>query len=108
MSMLPMFLKGNYSRDSKERISLAPYRIPIAQSMIDALMTSEVAGHCCGSQRTVIRWGQRGELEAYKLPERGDYRVLATEVLSEFCPLADLPDQFYLKGGARCRTQRLN
>jgi hypothetical protein len=47
--------------------------------MIDALMASEVAGHCCGSLRTVIRWGWRGELEAYKLPGRGDYRALATE-----------------------------
>ncbi|MFY9180044.1 MAG: helix-turn-helix domain-containing protein [Venatoribacter sp.] len=40
-----------------------------------ALTTGEVAKYCGVNFRTVIRWIERGHLEAYKLPGRGDNRV---------------------------------
>jgi excisionase family DNA binding protein len=46
----------------------------------DTLTTSEVARLCGVSQRTVIRWVEREELRAYKLPGRGDRRVTAAEL----------------------------
>lgn len=48
--------------------------------MNDVLTTTESAKLCGVSFRTVIRWIERGELDAYKLPGRGDYRVLKTEL----------------------------
>lgn len=48
--------------------------------MADVLTTSE-AGELCGvSFRTVIRWIERGELQGYRLPGRGDHRVLRSEL----------------------------
>jgi excisionase family DNA binding protein len=46
----------------------------------NALTTSEVAKLCGVSQRTVIRWVEREELPAYKLPGRGDRRVTAAQL----------------------------
>jgi len=43
--------------------------------MKDALTTGEVAKHCGVNFRTVIRWIEKGYIEAYKLPGRGDNRV---------------------------------
>jgi len=44
-------------------------------------LTTREAGHLCGvSFRTVIRWIERGELQGYRLPGRGDYRISATEL----------------------------
>ncbi|WP_420590234.1 helix-turn-helix domain-containing protein [Bacterioplanoides sp.] len=40
-----------------------------------ALTTGEVAKYCGVNFRTVIRWIERGHLEAYKLPGRGDNRI---------------------------------
>lgn len=59
-------------------------------STIDVLTTSEVANRCGVSQRTVIRWIERGELNAYKLPGRGDHRVLVTE-LARFMETHQMP-----------------
>ncbi len=39
------------------------------------LTTGEIAKYCGVNFRTVIRWIQRGQLRAYKLPGRGDHRV---------------------------------
>lgn len=39
------------------------------------LTTGEVAKYCGVNFRTVIRWIERGHLDAYKLPGRGDNRV---------------------------------
>jgi len=44
------------------------------------LTTRDVARLCGVSQRTAIRWIERGELAAYKLPGRGDHRVLAADL----------------------------
>lgn len=50
-------------------------------SMPDVLTTGEAA-HICGVNfRTVSRWIERGLLQAYKLPGRGDRRVLGVELL---------------------------
>lgn len=40
-----------------------------------ALTTGDVARFCGVNFRTVIRWIERGHLEAYKLPGRGDNRI---------------------------------
>jgi excisionase family DNA binding protein len=48
---------------------------PAERPTIDVL-TSRSAARLCGvSFRTVIRWIERGELQAYRLPGRGDYRI---------------------------------
>lgn len=40
------------------------------------VLTSREAAQVCGVNfRTVIRWIERGELAAYRLPGRGDYRI---------------------------------
>ena len=39
------------------------------------LTTGEVAKHCGVNFRTVIRWVDKGLLDAYKLPGRGDKRI---------------------------------
>ncbi len=39
------------------------------------LTTGEVAKYCGVNFRTVIRWIERGHLDAYKLPGRGDNRI---------------------------------
>lgn len=43
--------------------------------MKDAFTTGEVAKFCGVNFRTVIRWIEKGYIEAYKLPGRGDNRV---------------------------------
>jgi len=48
--------------------------------MADVLTSSEAARLCGVSFRTVIRWIQRGQLQAYKLPGRGDHRVPMAEL----------------------------
>ncbi len=40
-----------------------------------ALTTGEAAKYCGVSFRTVIRWIEKGRLEAFKLPGRGDNRI---------------------------------
>ena len=44
--------------------------------------TGEVASYCGVNFRTVIRWIERGLLEAYKLPGRGDHRVSLPSLLA--------------------------
>lgn len=45
------------------------------------VLTSRAAAQICGvSFRTVIRWIERGELHAYRLPGRGDYRISAVDL----------------------------
>ena len=39
------------------------------------LTTGEAAAYCDVNFRTVIRWIERGILQAYKLPGRGDHRI---------------------------------
>lgn len=39
------------------------------------LTTGDIAKYCGVNFRTVIRWIERGQLDAYKLPGRGDNRV---------------------------------
>lgn len=44
--------------------------------------TGEVAKYTGVNFRTVIRWIERGELEGYKLPGRGDHRVQHSALLA--------------------------
>lgn len=48
--------------------------------MQDVLTTGEAARICGVNFRTVLRWIDRGLLPAYKLPGRGDRRVLSAEL----------------------------
>ncbi|CAM3858434.1 response regulator [Roseateles saccharophilus] len=57
-----------------------------------SVLTSREAGQLCGvSFRTVIRWIERGELSAYRLPGRGDYRIALSD-LRDFARRHGLPD----------------
>lgn len=56
------------------------YMMQELTSLDEVLTTSQVARLCGVSQRTVIRWVERDELRAYKLPGRGDHRVPAAEL----------------------------
>ena len=40
-----------------------------------ALTTGEVASYCGVNFRTVIRWIEKGYIESFKLPGRGDNRI---------------------------------
>ncbi len=46
-----------------------------------SLTTGEAAELCGVNQRTVIRWIERGQLAAYKLPGRGDNRIQPDDLL---------------------------
>ena len=46
------------------------------------LSTGEVAKYCGVNLRTVIRWIDKGHLKSFKLPGRGNNRVLLLEFLS--------------------------
>jgi excisionase family DNA binding protein len=59
--------------------------------MQDVLTTGEAARICGVNFRTVLRWIDRGLLPAYKLPGRGDRRVLGT-VLRQFMQDNGIPD----------------
>lgn len=52
--------------------------------------SGEVAKFTGVNFRTVIRWIERGELEGYKLPGRGDHRVQHSALL-EFMKKNDIP-----------------
>jgi excisionase family DNA binding protein len=65
------------------------------------ILTSTEAARLCGvSFRTVIRWIERGELRAYRLPGRGDYRVQFGE-LRRFMGEHDMPLPVETGGGVR-------
>jgi len=68
--------------------------------MTDVLTTSEAAKRCGVSFRTVIRWVERGELNAYRLPGRGDYRV-PVEELRRFMRAHGIPEPDAPHGLAR-------
>ncbi|CAM4197921.1 response regulator [Roseateles saccharophilus] len=68
--------------------------MPIDDSLTatSVVLTSREAGQRCGvSFRTVIRWIERGELSAYRLPGRGDYRIMLAD-LRAFASRYGLPD----------------
>lgn len=60
--------------------------------MLDVLTTGEAARICGVNFRTVLRWIDRGLLQAYKLPGRGDRRVLRDE-LQKFMAENQIPDR---------------
>ncbi|MBI3729908.1 MAG: response regulator [Burkholderiales bacterium] len=59
--------------------------------MGDALSTGEAARICGVNFRTISRWIERGLLPAYKLPGRGDRRILREE-LTRFMRENGIPD----------------
>lgn len=48
----------------------------------DTLTTGEAAKWCGVSFRTVLRWIERGDLAAYRLPGRGDARIRLVDFLA--------------------------
>lgn len=54
------------------------------------LTSGEVAKLCNVNFRTVLRWIERGELQAYKLPGRGDNRIRMEDFL-DFVAVHQLP-----------------
>lgn len=60
--------------------------------MPDVLTTGEAAQICGVNFRTVLRWIDRGLLPAYRLPGRGDRRVLREE-LQRFMLANGIPDR---------------
>ena len=59
--------------------------------MVKPLTTGKVADYCGVNFRTVIRWIERGELSAYKLPgSRGDNRIEVADLIS-FLKKNDMP-----------------
>lgn len=60
-------------------------------NMPEMLTTGEAARHCGVNFRTVTRWIERGLLQAYKLPGRGDKRILDEE-LRRFMLENNIPD----------------
>ncbi|MBE0483190.1 MAG: helix-turn-helix domain-containing protein [Bacterioplanes sp.] len=65
-----------------------------------ALTTGEVAKYCGVNFRTVIRWIERGHLEAYKLPGRGDNRIPIASFV-EFLNGNNMPIPEELQWGGR-------
>jgi excisionase family DNA binding protein len=61
-------------------------------AMPDVLTTGEAAQICGVNFRTVLRWIDRGLLQAYRLPGRGDRRVLREELL-RFMVKNGIPDR---------------
>ena len=64
---------------------------------LDVLTSGEAARLCGVSFRTVIRWIERGRLQAYKLPGRGDHRVPLAE-LRRFMRENSIPEPAELQG----------
>ena len=54
------------------------------------LTTGEAAGYCDVNFRTVIRWIEKGYLDAYKLPGRGDNRIPINSLV-EFLKKNNMP-----------------
>lgn len=50
--------------------------------MQDSLSSGQVAKYCNVHPRTVIRWLERGHLKGFKLPGRGNNRVLISEFIN--------------------------
>lgn len=65
------------------------------------LTTGEVAKFCGVNFRTVIRWIERGHLEAYKLPGRGDNRIPLENFLA-FLEANEMPVPEGLALSQRC------
>ena len=65
-----------------------------------ALTTGEVAKYCGVNFRTVIRWIERGHLDAYKLPGRGDNRI-PVESFVDFLANNNMPIPEELEGGSQ-------
>ena len=64
--------------------------------MADVLTSSEAARLCGVSFRTVIRWVERGQLQAYRLPGRGDRRIPVAD-LRRFMRTNGIPEPAELK-----------
>jgi excisionase family DNA binding protein len=65
--------------------------------MKDVLTTGETAKYCGVNFRTIIRWIEKGYLEAYKLPGRGDNRI-KVESLLRFMQENNMPIPAELSG----------
>lgn len=62
----------------------------MSNSYLQSLTTGEIAKYCGVNLRTVIRWLEAGKLKGYKLPGRGNNRVLVSEFVA-FLKQHDMP-----------------
>ncbi|WP_250207546.1 response regulator [Alteromonas oceanisediminis] len=62
----------------------------MSDSEVRSLTTGEIAKYCGVNLRTVIRWLDAGKLKGYKLPGRGNNRVLLPDFI-RFLKAHDLP-----------------
>lgn len=69
----------------------------------ETLTTGEAAKWCGVSFRTVLRWIERGELVAYKLPGRGDARIKIPDFV-EFLNRHQMPVPAELKAAGKPRV----
>src|SRR5437867_2949184 len=56
----------------------------------EVLTTGQVAKYCGVTFPTVLRWIERGELKAYKLPGRGDNRIRLSDFM-DFMTRHEIP-----------------
>ena len=61
------------------------------------LTSGEIASYCDVNLRTVIRWIESGKLKGFKLPGRGNNRVLVEDFVA-FLERHDMPIPDSLKG----------
>jgi len=61
------------------------------------LTSGEIASYCDVNLRTVIRWIESGKLKGFKLPGRGNNRILVEDFI-EFLERHDMPIPDALKG----------
>lgn len=61
------------------------------------LTSGEIASYCDVTLRTVIRWIESGKLKGFKLPGRGNNRVLVTDFI-DFLERHDMPIPQQLQG----------
>tara|TARA_B100002049_G_C15975682_1_gene330743 strand:- start:105 stop:665 length:561 start_codon:yes stop_codon:yes gene_type:complete len=63
------------------------------------LTSGEIASYCDVNLRTVIRWIENGKLKGFKLPGRGNNRVLVDDFI-DFLERHDMPVPAQLQGEA--------
>lgn len=63
------------------------------------LTSGEIASYCDVNLRTVIRWIENGKLKGFKLPGRGNNRVLVDDFI-DFLERHDMPIPAQLQGDA--------
>jgi two-component system response regulator VicR len=72
--------------------SLTPTHLGVVErrKIMRTLTTGEIAKYCDVNFRTVIRWIEKGHIKAFKLPGRGNNRVMVNDFI-DFLKKHDIP-----------------